>query len=232
MRATFGFGALAAFLAAGALGPAAALAHSTGPSRPDEFIQGAFSPAFVPPEPGSYELPAIKRVGAFTLRDTTGRAVDTRSVMAGKIAVVSFIYTACPDRLGCPLASQTLRDLQARLRETGLARQTALVTISFDPERDHPAQLAKYAQVYDADPALWRFLTAPSGRVLDAVLESYGQDRTPERDEHGRSTGRIRHVLKVFLVDRDGFIRNVYSAGFLVPELVLNDIRTVLGKPR
>jgi hypothetical protein len=66
-------------------------------------------------------------------------------------------------------------------------------------------------------------------RMSDAVLESYGQDRTPERDDHGRPTGRIRHVLKVFLVDRAGFIRNVYSAGFLVPELVLNDIRTVLG---
>ncbi len=38
-------------------------------------------------------------------------------------------------------------------------------------------------------------------------------------------------MLKVFLLDRGGFIRNVYSAGFLVPELVLNDIRTVLGKP-
>lgn len=220
---------VAGLLAEGVLAPAPVAAHSAGPSLPDEFIRGAFSPAFVPPEPGTYELPAIKRVGGFTLRDSAGRAVDTRSVMAGKVAVVSFIYTACPDRLGCPLASGTLRDLQSRLRESGLARQTALVTISFDPERDHPAQLAKYARVYDADPALWRFFTAPSGRVLDAVLESYGQDRTPERDEHGRSTGRIRHVLKVFLVDHDGFIRNVYSAGFLVPELVINDIRTVLG---
>lgn len=223
--------ALAALVAAGALGPAVVLAHPTGPSPPDEFIQGAFSPAFVPPAPGSYELPAIKQVSAFTLRDTTGRPVDTGTVMAGKIAVVSFIYTACPDRLGCPLASLTLRDLQARLRESKLDRETVLVSISFDPERDRPAQLAKYARIYDADPVLWRFLTAPSGRVLDAVLTSYGQDRSPERDERGRVTGRIRHVLKVFLVDRAGFIRNVYSAGFLVPELVLNDIRTVLGKP-
>ncbi|HJR01194.1 MAG TPA: SCO family protein [Methylomirabilota bacterium] len=232
MRAALGSLALAALVGAGALGPAGAAAHSPGPALADEFIQGVFTPAFVPPPPGSYELPAIKRVGAFTLRDSAGRAVDTRALMAGKIAVVSFIYTACPDRMGCPLASQTLRDLQDRLRETGLARQAALVSISFDPERDHPAELAKYAQVYDADPALWRFLTAPSGRVLDAVLESYGQDRTPERDERGRPTGRIRHVLKVFLVDRAGYIRNVYSAGFLVPELVLNDIRTVLGEAR
>jgi cytochrome oxidase Cu insertion factor (SCO1/SenC/PrrC family) len=227
VRGLLGPGALAVLLTAGALAPGGATAHSTGPSVPDEFIQGAFAPAFVPPPPGSYELPAIKRVGAFTLRDPAGRAVDTRRATAGKIAVVSFIYTACPDRLGCPLASRTLRDLQARLHETGLADQVTLVSISFDPERDRPAQLAKYAEIYDADPALWRFLTAPSGRVLDAVLESYGQDRTPERDERGRPTGRIRHVLKVFLVDRAGFIRNVYSAGFLVPELVLNDIRTL-----
>ena len=146
MRGPVVVGALLVLLVAGAP-PTPAPAHSPGPALPDEFIQGAFSPGFVPPEPGSYELPAIRRVAAFTLRDTAGRAVDTRSVMAGKIAVVSFIYTACPDRLGCPLASQTLRDLQARLRETGLARQTTLVSISFDPERDRPAQLAKYARV-------------------------------------------------------------------------------------
>lgn len=34
---------------------------------------------------------------------------------------------------------------------------------------------------------------------------------------------------KVFLVDRDGGVRNVYRAGFLVPARVVNDIRTVLG---
>lgn len=230
MRRAVAVGALAALLATGAPGPDRVGAHSPEAARPDEFIQGTFTPGFVPPEPGTYELPPVGRVAGFLLRDIAGRAVHTGTVMTGKIAVVSFIYTACPDRLGCPLASLTLRDLQTRLRETGLDRDTVLVSISFDPERDHPARLAKYARIYDADPALWRFLTAPSGRVLDAVLASYGQDRTPERDERGRPTGRIRHVLKVFLVDRDGYVRNVYSAGLLVPALVVNDIRTVLGR--
>lgn len=230
MRAARRAIALAAVMAAGALGPAGVAAHSGGPAAPDAFIQGAFAPAFVPPAPGTYELPPIRRVAAFTLRDSTGRMVDTRSITAGKVAVVSFVYTACPDRLGCPLASLTLQALQGALRESRLDRDATLISISFDPERDRPVQLAKYAQVYDADPALWRFLTAPSARVLDAVLASYGQDRSPERDEQGRPTGRIRHVLKVFLVDRAGFIRNVYSAGFLVPGLVLNDIRTILGE--
>jgi cytochrome oxidase Cu insertion factor (SCO1/SenC/PrrC family) len=35
----------------------------------------------------------------------------------------------------------------------------------------------------------------------------------------------------VFLVDAAGYIRNIYSAGLLVPELVINDIKTVLSDP-
>jgi hypothetical protein len=131
MRGALRPGALAALLAASTLGPGTATAHSTGPALPDAFIQGAFAPAFVPPEPGSYELPAIKRVGTFTLRDTAGRAVDTRAVMAGKIAVVSFIYTASGSP-GLPLASQTLRDLRpgsARRASRGRPRSSRSASI-------------------------------------------------------------------------------------------------------
>jgi cytochrome oxidase Cu insertion factor (SCO1/SenC/PrrC family) len=230
--------ALALLAACAALGaPPAARAHDAPPARPDgapppddEFIKGVFSPDFVPPPPGSYELPAITRIAPFVLRDTSGRRVSTQSVMAGKIAVVSFIYTACSDRLGCPLASATLRALQPLLREEGLAGDAVLVSISFDPERDTPAQLARYATVYGADPSMWKFMAAPSERVLAELLRSYGQDRSPLRDERGRLTGRYRHVLKVFLVDRAGQVRNVYSAGLLVPQLVVNDIKTVLAE--
>jgi len=196
----------------------------------EEFVKGVFSPTFTPPAAGSYELPAVKRAPAVVLRDLAGRSASTRQVTAGKVAVVSFIYTACPERLGCPLASLALQELQARLKDEGLSRQAMLLSISFDPERDTPAQLAKYARIYGADPALWRFMTASSERALDQVLEGYGQDRAPVYDERGRFTGRYRHVLKVFLLDRAGYIRNVYSAGFLVPDLVLNDIKTVLAE--
>jgi cytochrome oxidase Cu insertion factor (SCO1/SenC/PrrC family) len=212
--------------------PGAAAAHEAL-SLEDEFVKGVFSPQFVPPVPGSYELPAVKRVAGFALRDSTGRAVNTHQITAGKVAVVSFIYTACPERLGCPLASLALQDLQGRLKDEGLSRDVVLLSISFDPGRDSPAQLAKYARVYGADPAFWWFMTAPSSRILGDVLESYGQDRAPVYDPRGRFTGRYSHVLKVFLVDRAGDIRNIYSAGFLVPDLVVNDIKTVLtGPPR
>jgi cytochrome oxidase Cu insertion factor (SCO1/SenC/PrrC family) len=220
--------ALALLLAVAIVGVPPARAHDA-PRVDDEYIKGVFSPSFVPPPPGSYELPVVAKVGSFVLRDATGRRVSTSAVMAGKVAVVSFIYTACADRLGCPLASAALRELQTRLRDEGLGGEAVLLTISFDAERDTPAQLAKYASAFGADPALWRFMAAPDGRVLDGVLRSYGQDRAPVYDERGRFTGRYRHVLKVFLVDRGGRIRNVYSTGFLVPQVMLNDIKTVLA---
>jgi cytochrome oxidase Cu insertion factor (SCO1/SenC/PrrC family) len=217
-------------LLAGALAAGApALAHDT-PRLEDEFIKGAFSPSFVPPPPGSYELPVIGKVAPFVLRDAEGRRVSTAALMSGKAAVVSFVYTACSDRLGCPLASIALRELQARLRDEGLAGDAVLLTISFDLERDTPAQLTKYARAFDSDPRLWHFLAAPSAPVLEALLRSYGQDRAPVYDERGRFTGRYRHVLKVFLVDRAAQIRNVYSTGFLVPQVVVNDIKTVLSR--
>ena len=218
----------AALLAVLVAGSGPAWGHDA-PSLGDEFVKGAFSPNFVPPAAGSYELPAVKRVAGFVLRDSTGRPVSTERITAGKVAVVSFIYTACPERLGCPLASRALHDLQGRLKEEGLSRDVALLSVSFDPGRDSPGQLAKYARIYGADPTLWRFMTAPSMRVLEGMLESYGQDRTAVYDDRGRFTGRYSHVLKVFLVDRDGDIRNIYSAGFLVPDVVVNDIKTVLA---
>jgi cytochrome oxidase Cu insertion factor (SCO1/SenC/PrrC family) len=218
---------------------AMAMAYAAGrgdahevPGLGDVFIQGIFQPAYTPPAPGTYELPVIKRVPGFVLRDTTGRSVDTRALTHGRIAVVSFIYTACSDRLGCPLASVALREVQGRLRAERLVEQALLLSISFDPERDQPEHLARYAKRLDADPATWRFLTARSGRAIQAVLDAYGQDRTPVLDERGRFTGLYRHVLKVFLVDAAGDVRNVYSAGFLVPDVIINDIKTLLAVRR
>src|SRR5499427_7421655 len=132
------------------LAPRAARGHEVL-SLEEEFVKGVFSPSFAPPPAGTYDLPTINRVPGFVLRDDTGHRVSTERLTAGKVTVVSFIYTACPERLGCPLASLALQSLQTRVREEGLAGRVALLTISFDAGRDTPATLAKYARVYGAD---------------------------------------------------------------------------------
>lgn len=199
------------------------------PELEETYIQGVFSPNFIPPAAGTYDLPVIARAQPVVLLDATGRRINTASLMDGKVAIVSFIYTACSDRLGCPLAGLALRELQAQLRREGLQDQAVLLSISLDVEHDTPKQLAKYGRVFGAEPSLWHLLTAPSQQVLKAALESYGQDRARVYDEDGRFTGRYRHVLKVFLVDREGQVRNIYSTGSLVPQVIVNDIKTVLA---
>ena len=44
----------------------------------------------------------------------------------------------------------------------------------------------------------------------------------------GSDTGLKRHLAKVFLVDEQGGVRNVYSSGFLDPRLLVRDIETLL----
>jgi len=38
----------------------------------------------------------------------------------------------------------------------------------------------------------------------------------------------LYHILRVFLIDRDGRIRNIYSSATLDPRLVLADVKTLL----
>ena len=65
------------------------------------------------------------------------------------------------------------------------------------------------------------------------VVEGFGQDIRYTVD---RSTGKPRrelsHVLKVFLIDRAGFVREIYSSMFLHPKTVLNDIETLVLEER
>ena len=68
-----------ALLAGLAVAPGAAGGHEA-PSLDDEFVKGVFSPNFVPPAAGSYELPPVKRVAGFVLKDSTGRAVSTERI--------------------------------------------------------------------------------------------------------------------------------------------------------
>src|SRR5882724_12423482 len=125
-----------------AAAPGAVVAHEAL-NIEDEFVKGVFSPSFTPPPAGTYELPPVKRVPAFVLRDTAGHRVSTQAITAGKVAVISFIYTACPDRLGCPLASLALQSLQARVKDEGLSGRVALLSISFDPWRGQRGAAAK-----------------------------------------------------------------------------------------
>ena len=73
----------------------------------------------------------------------------------------------------------------------------------------------------------WAFLTTESPRRLVPLLDGFGQDVRVEADGGGRPLGPLAHVLKVFLIDARGTVREIYTTSYLYPEVILNDIQTL-----
>ena len=60
------------------------------------------------------------------------------------------------------------------------------------------------------------------------MLDDFGQDVSVDLDAHGHPTRVIHHMLKLFLIDARGDVREIYSLSFLQPEVIVNDVRTLL----
>jgi len=203
--------------------------QATGETDPTvHALHGALQPQFIPPAPGTYDLPPIDTVSDHHLLDSTGKPVNLFALTNGKVAVISFMYTACTDVGGCPLAAAVLQQVDRLLSERPeLAKQVTLISVSFDPERDTPARLAEIRAGLNPRTD-WYFLTAATPEALQPILADYNQPVAKLWQEDGKWSGLFRHVLKVFLLDRTHQVRNIYSTGFFNPQLVVNDIDTIL----
>jgi cytochrome oxidase Cu insertion factor (SCO1/SenC/PrrC family) len=184
---------------------------------------------FVPPPPGSYHLQRIQRVPDAVLRDARDRPRRLAALTRGRVTLLTFFYTYCVDEWGCPFALKTMTELRATLVERGHAGRVRFVSISFDPTHDTPDALRMHAAGVRADDGLrWEFLTARSMADLLPVLDDLGQDVRIETDSRGQPTRTINHMLKLFLVDRDGVVREIYALDYLHLPMMLNDIETLL----
>lgn len=185
-----------------------------------------------PPAPGSYRLPALGEAVDGRVLDMTGKATTLHEIMDGKLVLMGFIYTHCPDVNGCPLASYVMKQVQARLAEdAGLKDKVILVSLSFDPELDTPQAMKKYSRHFRRKDFDWRFLTTGSEQDLEPILEGYGQFRARYYNEDGSYSGSMSHVLRVYLIDRQKRIRNIYSAGYLHADTVVGDMKTLEMAP-
>ncbi len=184
---------------------------------------------FTPLRAGTYRLQEIQSVTEATLLDERGRPVRLSSLTSSRITLLTFFYTYCVDPLGCPFVHQTLTLLRDRIvRDPELAHQVRFVAISCDPTTDTPQVLARYAGELTRDSRFeWRFLTARSVPELLPVIDDFGQDVSVELDESGRPTRALHHMLKVFLIDHRGKVREIYSLAYIQPEVMLNDMRTL-----
>ena len=186
---------------------------------------------FTPPSPGSYRLERIQAAGDGAVLDSAGKRRRLAEFTRDRVTLLAFMYASCADPTGCPYALSVMHQLKNELERIPSTRgRVGFVSLSFDPVRDTPAMLALYgAQHADGRHVPWDFLTTRSRRELLPILKDWGQDVGIEVD---RATGKAlctySHVLKVFLVDRRGAVREIYTTDYLLPAMVLNDIKTLL----
>lgn len=203
--------------------------HHEPAKRPQVLAPGYSALEFIAPEPGSYALPPLGEAADGTLLDSAGTAVRLHELYKDKTIVLSFIYTSCPDVNGCPLATFVLSQVQKRLAKDELVMSNVrLVTVSFDPANDPPNVMAEYGQHFRRDAVDWRFLTAASEASLAPILDDYDQSVIRDRGPDGRALTTMSHILRVYLIDSEKRIRNIYSPSYLHPDILYADIRTVL----
>jgi cytochrome oxidase Cu insertion factor (SCO1/SenC/PrrC family) len=211
---------------------AAALALAWLAAAPAAAHEPAIPPlGFELPAPGTYTLHRIMTAPDGEVLGLDGRPQRLARFTHERITVLGLIYTTCIDPEGCPRTLPVFDAVRAAAaRDRRLRESVRLVTLSFDPERDTPAAMRGYAGARAAPGAVpWHFLTTRSARALAPLLDGFGQDvRTTSVRVEGTRRREISHVLKVFLIDPAGFVREIYDSTFLHPRTVLNDVETLL----
>lgn len=207
-------------------------AHSGHDQGKPQILAPGYRPLqFEAPTPGTYSLPDLGAAGDGRILDTQGKTTRLHNFLGDKFVILSFIYTHCDDINGCPLATYVSSQVQNRLLDyPALKDKVRFVSLSFDPVNDTPRVMAEYGKNFTREDFDWKFLTTAAEKDLDPLLAAYDQSILRAKDAAGNATGSISHILRVFLIDRQKRIRNIYSTSFLHPQTVINDLLTLTGE--
>ena len=154
----------------------------------------------------------------FTLQASDGSEFKL-SQQRGKVVLLNFGYTFCPDV--CPTTLAELSQVRARLGDAAKRVQTAFITL--DPERDTPERLNIYIKTFDPT---FIGLTG-SAEQLAHVRTMYGvvaEKETP----HSPSAGYlIAHSAYTYVIDPKGQLRLLFPFGMSIEEMA-DDIKQLL----
>lgn len=154
----------------------------------------------------------------FTLTDTDGERYEFASQTEGKLTLLYFGYLNCPDI--CPVHLAQIAETFDRLPE--VARETEVVFVSVDPDRDTPDAIRRFLDNFDT-----RFVgltgtheeleTAQTAvGVPPAVLVGEGDDYT------------VDHAGWVIAYAPDGMNHSIYPFGVRQSEWN-NDLQVLVG---
>lgn len=182
------------------------------PDTPEQSANGSSTGAFAPDNRADC-LPAIDLV------DQHGKTVAL-AALKGKPVLIDFIYANCAT--ACPVLTSRFAQIAGQLG-SALGAKVTMVSITIDPEHDHPVQLLEYAKTHNADRKGWLLLTGKPADI-EAVLRIYRLKREREAD------GTIAHVTTSFLVGADGRQIRIYDTMEVAPATVVGDIDRILPR--
>jgi len=174
-----------------------------------------------------------KNAPGFALQDSAGSSINL-SDFRGKVVVLHFIYTACPDV--CPLHAERIAEIQTMVNQSPMKQQVEFVTITTDPSKDRGAVLTDYGSSHGLDAANWIFLTTTPDQPEDAtrkLAEQFGHrfDKTGD--------GYQIHGIVTHVIDKEGHWRaNFHGLKFDSSNLVafvnalVNDVDKPHGHPK
>ena len=154
-----------------------------------------------------------------SLTDHNGRP-RTLADFRGKVVVLFFGYTHCPDV--CPT---TLAELSQVMKSLGPdADRVQVLFVTVDPERDTPAILAQYVTAFDP-----RFLGLYGD--ADATRRAAREFKVFYEKREGSSPGEysMDHSAGTYVIDPKGRLRLFVGYGKADADLA-QDIRTLLSE--
>ncbi len=182
-----------------ALGAGAA----TPPAR-GGLKSGVFEPARMAPD--------------FSLRGSDGSELKL-SRFRGKLVVLEFGYTFCPDV--CPVSLAMLADARKKLGAQASEFQVIYVTV--DPERDTAEHMRKYLAAFD--PTFIGATGTPA--QLEKVRKDYGISATKKMVDGSKTAYTVHHSSYLYFVDSKGSLRGLMPFGRTADDIV-HDARILL----
>jgi protein SCO1/2 len=174
------------------------------------------------------ELPLNKDLTkkSYTLINQDSTQVIFPDNIKGIITVLGFIYTHCPDI--CPMTTHNMYLTEKELKKANI-NEVKFVALSFDPDRDTPEVLKKFAEVRELDFKSWTLLTGEKN-IVNELMKRFDVKaiKTDERiDEEGIPEYSMMHTDRISLIDENGILRKNYKGSTINIEELVNDIKTL-----
>ncbi|MGH7808124.1 MAG: SCO family protein [Thermodesulfobacteriota bacterium] len=172
-------------------------------------------------------LPVKGEFPEITLTNQDGKEF-TFSQVEGKVLVVSYIYTNCPDI--CHTIGAKLNAFKNTLKAKGVQDKVCFVSISLDPKRDTPQVLKQHASMMNLDLTNWVLLTGDENTVRSTIrVAGMEAIKGPlEYSKDGEASYEIAHQNRISLVDEKGRIRKHYKGTDFDMGELLGDIESLL----